>query len=1050
MSELKDNNKVVIIGAGPNVIGQSGECDEGAMEACRALSSAGCDVIIVNSNPDALMANPPGAENTYLEPLTIDTLRQVIKTQSPTALLPVFGGRESLHLVAQLSDDGTLDRQGIKILGPSAACIARLLDREALKSALSDIGLETPPIFTMHGIDAAVEKAQAIGFPVVLRCNDPDLMPDGILAYNQDELREKAARLPSETAHIYSVEASLQTWQQIELEILRDINGKSLVAGCVEYLDSAGIHPGDALAVCPPQSLSAKILKDLESHALAISDHLDIVGSATIRFAHDPSDERVLILAVHPRYTRTSAMVARAIGHPMGETTAMLAAGFNWKAIPERLIPAASEPAKTPVVAVKWPCWDFERLDDTVDRVGPQMQAVGQWIALGGSFKEALQKASRAATRTGDGLGGVQLDQYSAAELLSGMATPSSRRVQLACAALRKKVIKTDIIDRTQFSAWFVAQLNALIETELRLKANQGILPDDQLLRQAKGDGFGNDDLARLLQIPVRDLEQHLDKIDLKPRWCVQSASDSSRIFSTYNQTGEEKLETGKKKILIVGSGAHRIGQGPDCDYGVYRAAEAAREQGYTPTIVNCNLTSFTTGHVLPANCYCEPLTREDILAVIRHEQPIGVITQFAGLYAVDLSTMLSNEGISVMGTPIQTLQMLQHRNAFHEHMRQIGIPQPAAILTKSRNELGKAAQSIGFPMLIQPVADHSKNSTRVIRDTDALEICIEAKQIDPDEHLFVEQFMEYAIEAQADTLCDGTKTYVAAVMEHIELAGVHAGDSACITPPYSLAPRHIDTIGEYCQKIAVALEIHGLINLRFAIYRDTVYLLEASCRATRNLSMIEKTHQIPLTQMATRLMIGDVLDDLPMPVDTAPRVGLRAAVFPFNVFSAEDPLLGPIMRSTGQVLSTADSFGLAYFKALESAGTPLPTQGTVLITVTDEDKSSMLEPARIFQELGFSLMATKGTQTALAANGITVQTVRKLGFGRPDLVDEIKNGNVQMVINTPTGGQGQIDDSLIRKAAIQSRIANITTPASALAAAKGIAARRGGISKVD
>jgi carbamoyl-phosphate synthase large subunit len=678
------------------------------------------------------------------------------------------------------------------------------------------------------------------------------------------------------------------------------------------------------------------------------------------------------------------------------------------------------------------------------------MQALGQWISLGGSFKEAFQKGARTVSRSAEGLGRSDFDHLTESELLSQLATPSSRRVWLIVEALRKKLPREKLLQHTRFSAWLLDQLTDLIRTEESLRGSNGKTPGDDLLRRAKSDGFGDAYLAKLTGRSIPALKQMTANAAIKPHWLRLGCADKPRLFSTYARTGEVEANTQNKSLLIIGSGAHRIGQGPDCDYGAYRAAVAAGEQGHRVALLNCNLTSVTTGHSAPAACYCEPITTEDILTVTQQEKPLGVVTQFAGLQADKLTMELSQAGVSIIGTPSRTVELLQNRNASYEHMRGIGIPQPAGALATSRDELIGKARAIGFPILVQPALRTPKTRPRIVRDEHTLTALLQNRHIDPFEQLFVEQFLEFGIEAQAETLCDGTRAHVAAVMEHVELAGVHAGDSACVLPPYSIAPRHIDTINEYCRKIAVSLQIQGLINLRFAIYRDTVYLLEAICHATRNMSLIETTHQIPLAAMAMRLIAGEPLDNLAFSQASAARVGLRAAVFPFNVFPDEDPLLDPAMRSTGQVLATADTFGLAYFKALESAGTPLPTQGTVLITVTDEDKASILEPARIFQELGFNLMATRGTRSVLAENGIESQAVRKLGFGRPDLVDEIKNGHVQMVVNTPTGDQGQIDDSLIRKAAIQSRIANITTPASALAAAKGIAARREGVPTVQ
>jgi carbamoyl-phosphate synthase large subunit len=1045
MPELKDK-KVVIIGAGPNVIGQSGECDEGALEACRALGAAGCRVIAVDSNPDALSIAPGAAGKAYIEPLTVDTLRRIIEMERPDAILPAFGGRQSLHLTARLATEGVLADHGVAIMGPGAECISRLLDREALKSALAEIGHRTPPIHTLPGIDAAVEKAQAIGFPVVLRCSDPDRMPDGILAYNQEELRSRAARLPADSEQLYSIEASLHEWRQAEVEILRDGRGETSIAGCVDYLDSAAIHPGDGLAVCPPQSIPDAILKQLERNAEAIANHLGLVGGATIRFAYNPDDEQLLVLAVHPRYTRTSALVARVADRPLGQVSALLAAGGRLEEMDRAIHPQGTPAPPLAVVGVKWPCWDFDSLDKTADRLGPQMQALGQWICLGGSFKEALQKGARTASGHAQGLDGFGNDDLDGTELLARLATPSSRRIWLVVEALRQQTPREAIVERTRLCGWLIDQLAELIGTEEALRATRGAAPDEALLRRAKADGFGNAYLARLTGRSIPELERMTAGLAIEPHWIRLGGKKRPRLFSTYAPCDGEKTKSENKSLLIIGSGANRIGQGPDCNYGAYRAAAAAGSRGQRVALLNGNLTSVTTGLAAPAVTYCEPMTTEDILAVIRQEQPAGVVTQFAGLQADDLTLELTRVGIPILGTPAQTVALLQNRGAAYEQMRHIGIPQPAGALVTDREGLMNAARTIGFPLLVRPASRTSKTGSRIVRDEPALAAMVQDRRIDAQRSLFVEQFLEFGIEVQAETLCDGAEARVAAVLEHVELAGVHAGDSACVLPPYSIAPRHLDTIEDYCRKIAVALRIQGLINLRFVIYRDTVYLLEAMCHATRNISLIETTLGLPLAAMAIRLISGEPLDFLADSQSEVNRVGLRAAVFPFNVFPDEDPLLGPAMRSSGQVLATADTFGLAYFKALAAAGTPLPTRGTVLITVTDEDKASILEPARIFQELGFELMATRGTRSALADNGIESQAVRKLGFGRPDLVDEIKNGNVQMVINTPTGGQGQIDDSLIRKAAIQSGIANITTPASALAAARGIAARREGI----
>lgn len=1051
MTDIKAKT-VLIIGAGPGIIGQSSECDEGAVEAALALAGQGYRIITVDSNPDAVMTSPDWASQSYMEPLTADNLAQIISAEKPDAVLPTFAGRQGLHLAAELVRMGIMKAHNVALWSLSAHSLKHLLNRDTLNTALNQIGLNTPSIFVLENASAAAEKAQELGFPVVLRRANADLMPDGILVYNQDELRQYAVPAAGESCGTISIEASLLAWQQIELEILRDAGGDIRIAGCVEYLDTAGIHPGDAIAVCPPQSLSIELAERLTVHAKSIADHLQILGNATIRFAYQPAQGAVLVLAVHPRYTRTSALVSRTAGLSLATLAGLLAAGYRWDQLPADFKqPNASLKetisAQSNTVGVKWPCWNFKRLKLTADRLGPQMKAVGQHLGFGLDFKEALQKASRAAVGNDLGLGDTgDFEALTSDQILSALSTANSRRLPMVCEALRRGTPEAEVNRITHIAPWFLSQLKELVDIEARLARNKGRQPSKTILLQAKAAGFGNGHLSQLLQIPAERLQTLMADNNIHPgRQSLSESTDRLRFF-TYNRSDGLTAFAGDKKILIIGSGAYRIGQGPECDFGIWQAVDAVRSQGYEPVVLNCNLAGITTGRAMPAGCYCEPVTSDSIQEVIAQENPSGIITQFAGLQSSALAISLARSGAKVLGPPLESLLLTNDRPAFKKRMRELGIPQPGGGIAHCAKEAAQLVAQIGYPVQVRPIKNDNANIIELLRDKADLQVFMDASDSAHGYPLMVEQFLEYAIEAQAETLCDGDSAQVAAVMEHIELAGVHAGDSACVLPPYSISPRHVETIVEYCRKIAVALGIKGLINFRFAIYRDTVYLLDAVCNICRNLAVVNRVHQVDLAAMAARLMLGARLSDLHVASTGAPsRVAVRAAVFPFTVFNAEDPLLGAQMRSIGQALSLADTFGLAYFKALEAAAAPLPTQGTVLITVTDEDKTSILEPARIFQELGFQIMATRGTHNALEANGIESKLVRKLGFGRPNLLDEIKNGNVQMVINTPTGGQGQIDDSVIRKTAIIYRVANMTTPASAMAAAKGIAARRKG-----
>lgn len=1032
--------RVLIIGSGPTTIGCTGECLEGALEACQALTNLGFSLITVDANPDAIFNATPWSHHPVVEPLTLETISDLITKEKPDALLTLFSGRDGLHLVSELLHQSILSDSQVQLWGPSNKCMESVRDRDILQLALAPIGLKTPSIFTVDGVEAAIEKARRIGFPVVLRCDDANLIPDGLLIYNQDELNHIGATFAGEPDSKFSVEASLAEWQQIELEVLRDKTGHSILAGGIEYLDTAVVHPGDAIGVSPVQALPERLQSLLFKHAQDIAEHLEIIGNATLRFAYHPSSHESLVLAVHPRYTTSSALVARISGIPIAKISSLLASGLTWNQLPIDLAQAADTGNASGIVGVKWPKWDFLRFEDTQDRLGPQMQATGHCVGYGMSFNEAFQKASRS-TGTAQNSISAEADKLSHLSLdaiMPRLVTPSSRRAFEIYAALGKGADVKDISRLTGIAPWFIEQLKELADLEHRLGLHQNKAPDKALLSRAKTQGFTNSDLSRIMGLPHQQIEAVLDQSGVEKKWNTLPGKGQARRFSTFGPADALTPTSGDQKVLILGNGAYGIGNGAECDNGIFHAAQTVQESGQTPIIINSNLSSPSSGHSSPCACYCDPLTIEDIIDLIQFENPAGIILQFAGSAAHDLASGLSAKGCRLLGPSKEMLLLEQDRLSFKEHMRQLGIPQPAYGKAQSKEEAFSIAAQIGYPLLINVMKGSSRE---VIRDGAALERYLSKNLAGEPQPLWMEQLLEYAIEAQAEVLCDGQNAMMVAILEHIELAGVHAGDSAAVLPPYSIPPRHVETIAEYCNKIVPSLRVKGLINIRYGIYRDTVYLLDACCHVSRNLATVSTALNVPVAAWATRMCIGESLEQLAAGDLKPAQTTVRAPVFPFNVFSKVDPLLGPNMRAVGQVIALSETFGMAYFKALEATGTPLPIQGTVLITVTDEDKSSILEPARIFSELGYNIMATRGTHNALADNGIESVQVRKLGFGRPNLVDEIKNGHVQIVINTPTGGQGQMDDSEIRKAAIGCRIVNITTPASALAAAKGIAA---------
>ncbi|MDA8139682.1 MAG: carbamoyl-phosphate synthase large subunit [Desulfobacteraceae bacterium] len=1054
MSQLKGKT-VLIIGAGPTRIGQGGECDQGAVEACEALTAMGCRVITVDSNPDAVLTDHGLGHKSYIEPLTEESLRQIIAAENPHAILNSFGGRSGLYLGAQLLQDGHNNQQRPVLWGTPAETLRHLQDRDGLKSILEAIHLRTPSIFSTTDLEAAANKAQEMGYPVVLRCDDAEIMTDGALVYNQEELHQRAAPVATEGQAVLSVEESLWGWRQVELEILRDSQGQTVVAGIVDYMDSAGIHPGDAIGITPPQTLTPQLRQKLETHALDIATHLGIVGNATIRFAYDPVQAAILVTAVHPRYTRTSALVSFGRAIPIASLAAVLAAGLIWKQLPKALAKYSQTTPENEVIAVKWPVWAFDRLNEVPDRLGPQMQSVGQALGLGLTFGEAMQKALRGANPGIYGPGRLDMMNSSAMtdQSPASMTTATSRRPFMIYDALLNGEAEETLARQTSIDPWFIRQLRGLAALEQELTHHQGQLPPDDLLRQAKTQGFSDHYLAKVLSVTADAIAEKRSQIGLTARWYSFASQNDEKLsvqFSTYGtHKGHETNKNPKDDpfVLILGSGPERIGRGSECDHGAFHAAQAARTMGFAPVVLNCNLTSVTIGQAMAARAkvLVDGLDDEIVHAIIEYFKPVGILPQFTGLPSLSQILDVKRLGVLQLGNTPATLETISNRWALWQRIRALGIPQPTAALVESDAEALQKGSEIGYPLLVRPAFWHDRQSAQLLQSHDMLTAFLADIDLGPHRPLFMERFLEYAIEAQAEVLCDGDSALVIGVLEQIELAGVHAGDSACVLPPYSIGPRHVETIGAYATKVAFELKIKGVFNLRFAVYRDSVYFLDAAVRECRNLAMVTKTTQVPVADLATRIVLGQKLKDLSLTIPKPAYFGVRAAVFPFNVFSEMDTLLGPSMRSTGEVLAMADSFSMAYFKAMAAADTPLPTQGNVLITVTDEDKPSILEPARIFNEQGFKLLATKGTQTFLVEQGLQAEVVRKLGFGRPHLVDEMKNGRVQMVINTPSGDQGLKDGSYIRKAAIRRRIVNINTPAGAIAAAKGIAARRQG-----
>jgi len=822
----------------------------------------------------------------------------------------------------------------------------------------------------------------------------------------------------------------------------------------IENVDAMGIHTGDSYCTAPMLTIAKELQQRLQQYSYSIVEAIEVIGGTNIQFAHDPKTGRVVVIEINPRTSRSSALASKATGFPIALVSSLLAGGLTMDEIPywrdgtlEKYTPSGD------YVVVKFARWAFEKFKGIEDKLGTQMRAVGEVMSIGKNYKEALQKAIRSLETNRYGLGFAKdFNKKSAEELLQMLGTPTSERQFMMYEALRKGVDIETLYEKTHIKPWFIQQMKELVELEEAILAYKAkTLPDDLFIR-AKKDGFADRYLAERLEIPEKDIRARRISLGVTESWeavPVSGVENAAYYYSTYNAPDSVPV-SGRKKIMVLGGGPNRIGQGIEFDYCCVHAAFAIRDAGYESIMVNCNPETVSTDYDTSDKLYFEPLTVEDVLSIYQKENPEGVIVQFGGQTPLNIAAELAEAGVRIIGTTPETIDLSEDRDRFRKVMRKLGIPQPESGMAANLKEAIEIATKIGYPLMVRPSYVLGGRAMEVVLDEDMLSRYMDAAvNVSPQRPILIDKFLENAIEAEADAIADGTDAFVPAVMEHIELAGVHSGDSACVIPPVSIPRKHIETIQEYTRKIAIELNVVGLMNIQYAIANDTVYILEANPRASRTVPIVSKVCNIPMANLATRIMLGQKLSDLKLKHSPIPHFGVKEAVFPFNMFPEVDPLLGPEMRSTGEVLGLADSFGLAYFKSQEATQLSLPVEGSVLITVANRDKPSALEPARLFRDMGFKIFTTKGTFEFLKINGIETELIRKLGYGRPDIVDAIKNNEIKLVINTPSGKESQEDDSYIRKAAIKYKVSHITTTAAALAAAKGIAARREGKSNV-
>ena len=1051
MPRRDDIKKVMIIGSGPIVIGQACEFDYSGTQACKALSQLGYEIVLVNSNPATIMTDPGMANVTYIEPLNFKRMKEIIKKERPDALLPNLGGQSGLNLSSELARAGVLEEYGVKIIGVQVDAIERGEDRIAFKDTMNKLGLEMPNSAPAFTVEEAERIADDLGYPVVLRPAYTMGGWGGGHVYNVEELRTVVSRgLAASLVGQVLVEESVLGWEELELEVVRDANNQMITVCFIENVDAMGVHTGDSYCTAPMLTIDPQLQERLQKYSYDIVEAIKVIGGTNIQFAHDPKTGRVVVIEINPRTSRSSALASKATGFPIALISSMLAGGMTMDEIPywrdgtlEKYTPSGD------YVVVKFARWAFEKFEGAEDKLGTQMRAVGEVMSIGKNYKEACQKSIRSLENGRYGLGFAKdFHERSLAELMELLAEPSSERQFVMYEALRKGATIDDLYAKTHIKPWFIEQMKELVDLEEQILQYKGKELPEQLLVQAKKDGFSDRYLGQILEIPETEIRLRRTTLGEVQGWepvPVSGVEDAAYYFSTYNAP-DKVGRSDRPKVMVLGGGPNRIGQGIEFDYCCVHAAFALRDEGYESIMVNCNPETVSTDYDTSDKLYFEPLTVEDVLSIYEKEKPEGVIVQFGGQTPLNIAAELAQAGVRIIGTTPETIDLAEDRDRFRQMMRKLGIPQPASGMASTLEEALQVAEEIGYPLMVRPSYVLGGRAMEVVHDEEMLKRYVSvAVDVTPERPILIDKFLENAIEAEADAIADGTEAFVPAVMEHIELAGIHSGDSACVIPPISIPAKHLDTIYEYTRRIAVELNVVGLMNIQHAIANDTVYILEANPRASRTVPLVSKVCNISMARIATQVMVGKRLADLDLKRQSIRHFGVKEAVFPFNMFPEVDPLLGPEMRSTGEVLGMANSFGLAFYKAQEGAQQLLPSEGSVLITVSEKDRPAVLEVAREFDNLGFKIKSTIGTHTFLSEHDIQSELILKMHEGRPNIVDGIKNKEIHLVINTPSGKLSKYDDSYIRKAAIKYKVPHITTLAAALAAARGIAAYRQG-----
>lgn len=1050
MPRRTDIHKVLIIGSGPIIIGQACEFDYSGTQACKALRKLGYEIVLVNSNPATIMTDPETADVTYIEPLNVERLEQIIAKERPDALLPNLGGQSGLNLCAELSKAGILDKYDVKVIGVQVDAIERGEDRIEFKKTMDELGIEMARSEVAYSVDEALGIAENLGYPVVLRPAYTMGGAGGGLVYNKDELKVVCARgLQASLVGQVLVEESILGWEELELEVVRDAENNIITVCFIENIDPLGVHTGDSFCSAPMLTISEDCQKRLQEQAYKIVEAVKVIGGTNVQFAHDPVTDRIIVIEINPRTSRSSALASKATGFPIALVSSMLAAGLTLKDIPcgkygtlDKYVPDGD------YVVIKFARWAFEKFKGVEDKLGTQMRAVGEVMSIGKTYKEAFQKAIRSLETGRYGLGHVNdFDSLPKEELLRRLASPSSERHFLMYEALRKGATVDEIFEITKIKTYFIEQMKELVEEEEAIIKYKGGLPTDEMLITAKKDGFSDKYLSLILEIPEEAVRNRRIELGVEEAWegvHVSGTEDSAYYYSTYNAPDKNPVNEDKPKIMILGGGPNRIGQGIEFDYCCVHAAIALRQLGFETIIVNCNPETVSTDYDTSDKLYFEPLTLEDVLSIYKKEKPVGVIAQFGGQTPLNLASELEKNGVRILGTSPAVIDLAEDRDQFRAMMDKLEIPMPESGMATTVEEALSIAKEIGYPVMVRPSYVLGGRGMEVVYDDESMREYMEAAVgVTPDRPILIDRFLSHALECEADAISDGTHAFVPAVMEHIELAGIHSGDSACIIPSVHIQPENVETIKEYTRKIAEEMHVKGLMNMQYAIENGKVFVLEANPRASRTVPLVSKVCNIRMVPLATEIITSEITGN-PSPVPelkekVIPYYGVKEAVFPFNMFPEVDPILGPEMRSTGEVLGLSGSYGEAFFKAQEAIQSKLPLEGTVLISVNKKDKDEVVEIAGSLAKDGFEIVATDGTCDLITAAGIPAKKAKKLYEGRPNVGDMITNGDFALIINSPIGKNSVHDDSYLRKAAIKAKTPYITTVAAARVTAEGI-----------